>query len=97
VAPLSGAKDTAVAAGFSKELLAVLLLTEHPELTVEEAAAQVGCNRTSLYRKPHIRELIKGRRQDRPEFPRGLIKRVPGGGTEVDAIDETDPTEGLDG
>jgi AcrR family transcriptional regulator len=96
VAPVSGAKDTAVAAGFSKELLAVALLREHPELTVGEVAARVGCNRTSLYRKPFIRELIKGRRQDRPELPRGLIKRIPGGGTEIDGIDETDPTEGVD-
>jgi hypothetical protein len=95
-APVSGAKDNAVAAGFSKELLAVALMTRHPELTVGEVAARVGCNRTGLYKKPLFREFIKGHRQDRPEFPRGLRRRVPGGGTEVDAIDETDPTEGLD-
>jgi AcrR family transcriptional regulator len=96
VAPASGAKDNAVAAGFSKEFLAVALLTRHPELTVEEVAARVGCNRTGLYKKPLFREFIKGHRQNRRERPRGFRRRVPGGGTEVDGIDLTDPTEGLD-
>jgi hypothetical protein len=95
-APVSGAKHTAVAVGFSKELLAVALMTRQPELTVGEVAARVGCNRTGLYKKPLFREFIKGHRQDRRELPRGLIKRDPGGGTEVDGIDETDPTEGVD-
>jgi hypothetical protein len=94
--PVSGAKDTAVAAGLSKEFHVVALMSEHPGLTVGEAAALVGCNRTALYRKPNFCKYVNILRQERRDLPRGWINRVPGGGTEVDGSDEHDPSEGLD-
>jgi hypothetical protein len=63
---------------------------------VGEVAALVGCNRTALYKKPLFSAFVKILRQERGNLPHGWIKSVPGGGTEVDAIDEHDPSEGLD-
>jgi hypothetical protein len=94
--PVSGAKDTAVAAGLSKEFHAVALMTKNPDLKVAEAAALVGCNRTALYKKPLFSAFVKILRQERGGLPHGWIKSVPGGGTEVDGIDEHDPSEDLD-
>jgi DNA-binding NtrC family response regulator len=59
------------ASALSFQTEALLLIANHPELTVDEIAERLGCSRSKLYRDLYLTRAIKGRKSGNYRPPRG--------------------------
>ncbi|MHB1426874.1 MAG: hypothetical protein ACYC3I_27270 [Gemmataceae bacterium] len=90
-----GRDDDSALAKIRPALKVIILMSENPEMTVTEAARQVGCCRTSLYRDPKFLR-FKEMRQC-PRTPRkGIHTQDEEGNMQVDGIDEHKPFDDIE-
>jgi hypothetical protein len=80
----------------SKDVLAMALLVNNPELTAQEIAQLVGCHRATLYRGKNFQAAIKAMPENKSTIPRGKRTRGRGGESVLEAIDDREPWQGLD-
>jgi hypothetical protein len=89
--PLEGrGEDGEAAAGLPpvrKGTLALALLIEHPEWPDVRIAAEVGCDRTTLFRNPKFRAARAMQRRERDRFPPGSKAAGRDGSPRLEAED----------